>query len=181
MERLIDIEHNIDQMIEQEHDVDPIEEPLAVRLQASRVHQEEFNPKQVVIEQGYMHEQLYFVSSDKTMVAGGLISDVLTRHKSFGEISVLKNVQQPYTVKVLDQPCTLLWMDKKIFTNIMKNYKDIGNRVYRNLAEITKTDIHERNKSPQEIIKDDLKHALNVNQRRSHVEVEVRLILELLM
>lgn len=128
---------------------------------ASRVHQEEFNQGDLVIEEGYIIEHLYFVSTGELeIIKTGVpeITQTLTRHRSFGEFSVLRNVPQAYTVRV-QQPSTLLRLDKEIFNNIIGKYEEDGRKVLTRVVENT-NDVNKRN---QQKVKHDLELAAKVN------------------
>lgn len=55
---------------------------------------------------------------------------------SFGEIAILCNIPQPYTVRVCEL-CRLLRLDKQSFTNILEIYFVDGRRILSNLTEST--------------------------------------------
>lgn len=60
---------------------------------------------------------------------------VLEPNSSFGEISILCNIPQPYTVRVCDL-CRLLRLDKQLFANIMEIYFMDGRTVLSNLIKV---------------------------------------------
>jgi len=60
---------------------------------------------------------------------------LLQRHSSFGEISILCNIPQPYTVRV-SELSRLLRLDKQSFTNILDVYFYDGRKVLNNLLEV---------------------------------------------
>lgn len=124
---------------------------------ASRVHQEEFTQGDLVIEEGYILEHLYFVSSGELeIIKTGVpeITQTLTRHRSFGEVSVLRNVPQAYTVRV-QQPSTLLRLDKEMFNSIIGKYEEDGRKVLTRVVENT-NDVNKR-------IQQTIEHAAKVN------------------
>lgn len=59
----------------------------------------------------------------------------LRPNSSFGEISILCNIPQPYTVRVCEL-CKLLRLDKQSFTNILEIYFHDGRRILNNLLEV---------------------------------------------
>lgn len=61
---------------------------------------------------------------------------LLERNSSFGEISILCNIPQPYTVRVCEL-CRVLRLDKRSFSNILDIYFYDGKKVLDNLVEVT--------------------------------------------
>lgn len=59
---------------------------------------------------------------------------LLQPDNSFGEISILCNIPQPYTVRVAEL-CRLLRLDKQSFMNILEIYFHDGRRILNNLLE----------------------------------------------
>lgn len=53
----------------------------------------------------------------------------------FGEISILCNIPQPYTVRVCEL-CRLLRIDKQSFSNILEIYFHDGRKILTNLLEV---------------------------------------------
>lgn len=62
---------------------------------------------------------------------------LLEPNSLFGEISVLCNIPQPYTVRVCEL-CRLLRIDKQSFSNILEIYFHDGRKVLNNLLEVIK-------------------------------------------
>lgn len=60
---------------------------------------------------------------------------LLEPNSSFGEISILCNIPQPYTVRVCEL-CRLLRLDKQTFSNILDIYFYDGRKVLNNLLEV---------------------------------------------
>lgn len=60
---------------------------------------------------------------------------LLEPNSSFGEISILCNIPQPYTVRVCEL-CRLLRLDKQSFTNILDIYFYDGRKILNNLLEV---------------------------------------------
>lgn len=60
---------------------------------------------------------------------------LLKPNSSFGEISILCNIPQPYTVRVCEL-CRLLRLDKQSFTDILDIYFYDGRKVLNNLLEV---------------------------------------------
>ncbi|KAL9316386.1 hypothetical protein ACSQ67_017387 [Phaseolus vulgaris] len=105
-----------------------------------RIHEEFFLPGEVIMDQGNAVDQLYFVCHG-VLEEVGIAEDgseetvsLLQRHSSFGEISILCNIPQPYTVRV-SELSRLLRLDKQSFTNILDVYFYDGRKVLNNLLE----------------------------------------------
>ncbi|XP_045828988.1 potassium channel SKOR [Trifolium pratense] len=106
----------------------------------NRLHEEFFLPGEVIMQQGYAVDQLYFVC-DGMLEEVGIAEDgseetvsLLEKHSSFGEISILCNIPQPYTVRVCEL-CRVLRLDKQSFSNILEIYFYDGKKVLDNLIE----------------------------------------------
>ncbi|WZY83244.1 hypothetical protein YC2023_029628 [Brassica napus] len=82
-----------------------------------RLHEEFFLPGEVIMEQGSVVDQLYFVCHGVLEEIGTAkdgseeIVSLLQPDNSFGEISILCNIPQPYTVRV-SELCRILRLDK---------------------------------------------------------------------
>lgn len=105
-----------------------------------RLQEEFFLPGEVILEQGSAVDQLYFVCHG-ALEGVGIGEDgqeetllMLEPESSFGEISILCNIPQPYTVRVCEL-CRLLRLDKQSFTNILEIYFADGRRILSNLSE----------------------------------------------
>ncbi|KAJ4715379.1 Potassium channel SKOR [Melia azedarach] len=105
-----------------------------------KLHEEFFLPGEVVMEQGNVVDQLYFVCHGMLEEVGlgedGSEDTVsyLPADSSFGDISILCNIPLPYTVRVCEL-CRLLRIDKQSFTNILEIYFSDGRKVLTNLLE----------------------------------------------
>ncbi|XWS11575.1 hypothetical protein CRYUN_Cryun37aG0009900 [Craigia yunnanensis] len=105
-----------------------------------KLHEEFFLPGEVIMEQGNVVDQLYFVchgvleevaiGEDGTEETASLLQP----NSSFGEISILCNIPQPYTVRVCGL-CRLLRLDKQSFSNILDIYFYDGRKILNNLLE----------------------------------------------
>ncbi|XP_051146393.1 potassium channel SKOR-like isoform X2 [Andrographis paniculata] len=106
----------------------------------TRVHEEFFLPGEVIMEQGNVVDQLYFVChgvlEEVGIGADGTEENVtlLEVNSLFGEISILCNIPQPYTVRVCEL-CRLLRIDKQSFSNILEIYFNDARKVLNNLLE----------------------------------------------
>ncbi|CAA7400838.1 unnamed protein product [Spirodela intermedia] len=105
-----------------------------------RLQEEFFLPGEIIMEQGNAVDQLYFVSHgvlDGVAIAEDGSEETILQLEadcSFGEIAVLCNIPQPYTVRV-SELSRLLRLDKQSFTNIMQIYFFDGRAVFKNLLE----------------------------------------------
>ncbi|GLT28771.1 hypothetical protein SLA2020_036790 [Shorea laevis] len=105
-----------------------------------RVHEEFFLPGEVIMEQGNVVDQLYFVCDGvlEEVAIGEDWSEetvsLLRPESSFGGISVLCNIPQPYTVRVCEL-CRLLRLDKQSFSNILEIFFNDGRKILNNLLE----------------------------------------------
>ncbi|KAM7515882.1 hypothetical protein LguiA_005465 [Lonicera macranthoides] len=105
-----------------------------------RVHEEFFLPGEVIMEQGNAVDQLYFVCHG-VLEEIGICEDgsqetvsLLEPNSMFGEVSILCNIPQPYTVRVCEL-CRLLRLDKQSFSNILEIYFHDGRTILNNLLE----------------------------------------------
>nr|ANS59120.1 potassium channel transporter [Lycium barbarum] len=106
----------------------------------TRVHEEFFLPGEVIMEQGNVVDQLYFVCHG-VLEEIGIAKDgseetvsLLEPNSSFGDISIVCNIPQPYTVRVCEL-CRLLRIDKQSFSNILEIYFHDGRRILSNLLQ----------------------------------------------
>ncbi|KAG9129206.1 hypothetical protein Leryth_006406 [Lithospermum erythrorhizon] len=111
-----------------------------------RVHEEFFLPGEVIMEPANVVDQLYFVCHG-VLEEVGLAEDgsdetvsLLEPGSSFGEVSILCNIPQPYTVRVRGL-CRLLRIDKQSFSNILDIYFHDGRRILTNLLEGRKSNL----------------------------------------
>ncbi|GAA0143110.1 ion channel [Lithospermum erythrorhizon] len=111
-----------------------------------RVHEEFFLPGEVIMEPANVVDQLYFVCHG-VLEEVGLAEDgsdetvsLLEPGSSFGEVSILCNIPQPYTVRVREL-CRLLRIDKQSFSNILDIYFHDGRRILTNLLEGRKSNL----------------------------------------
>ncbi|PWA51284.1 potassium channel, voltage-dependent, EAG/ELK/ERG, Ankyrin repeat-containing domain protein [Artemisia annua] len=83
----------------------------------SRVHEEFVPPGKVITEQGSVVDHLYFLCDGKleeiVVYEGGPkeSESILTPHDSYGDVSILCNIPQPYTIRVLER--ALWWQGKE--------------------------------------------------------------------
>ncbi|XP_019243477.1 PREDICTED: potassium channel SKOR-like isoform X1 [Nicotiana attenuata] len=108
---------------------------------AIKVHEEFFLPGEVIIEQGSMADQLYFVCHGKVEEVrkpeeNETEESLLDLHtyNSVGEISVLCNIPVPYTVQVYELS-RLLRIDKQSLVEILGICFSDGRVIINNLLE----------------------------------------------
>ncbi|PON83170.1 Voltage dependent potassium channel [Trema orientale] len=141
-----------------------------------KVHEEFFLPGEVIMEQGNVVDQLYFVCLG-TLEEVGIGEDgseetvsFLQPHSSFGEISILCNIPQPYTVRVCEL-CRLLRLDKQSFTNILDLYFYDGRKILNNLLEVKESNLRVKQLESDitfHIGKQEAELALKVNSAAYH-------------
>ncbi|XP_058108353.1 potassium channel SKOR-like isoform X3 [Magnolia sinica] len=111
-----------------------------IDMMVIKLHEEFFLPGEVIMEQGTMADQLYFVChgmlEEVTMGQDGSDETVLflEPNSSFGEIGILCNIPQPYTVRVREL-CRLLRIDKQSFSNILEICFSDGRKILNNLLQ----------------------------------------------
>ena len=78
-----------------------------------------------------------FVKEEVAIGEDGMEETVslLQPNSSFGEISILCNIPQPYTVRVCEL-CRLLRLDKQSFSNILEICFYDGRKILNNLLEV---------------------------------------------
>ncbi|KAJ9676731.1 hypothetical protein PVL29_021977 [Vitis rotundifolia] len=107
---------------------------------AARVHEEICLPGEVILEEGNMVDQLYIVCNGKLKGVGSNEVETeeplihLQTNDSFGEIPLLCNTRQAYTVQVVEL-CRLVRLDKQSFVNILEIYFSDGRIILKNLLE----------------------------------------------
>lgn len=140
----------------------------------TRVHEEFFLPGEVIMEQGLVVDQIYFVCH-------GVLEEVcmekpeetvaeLPPGSSFGEISVLCNIPQPCTVQVL-QLCRLLRIDKQSFSSILDIYFYDGRKILNNLLDEKESNLRVKQLESEIMLhigKQEAEIALRVNNAACH-------------
>ncbi|KAI3905321.1 hypothetical protein MKX01_040012 [Papaver californicum] len=105
-----------------------------------RLHEEFFLPGEVIMEQGNIVDQIYFVCHGvlEELGIGEEGSEVnvslLEPNSTFGELSILCNMPQPYTFRVCEL-CRLLRLDKESFLSILEICSSDENIILTNLLE----------------------------------------------
>ncbi|CAH1436932.1 unnamed protein product [Lactuca virosa] len=113
----------------------------------SRVHEEFFPPGKIIMEQGSVVDQIYFICHGKleevVVYEGGPEEEIsiLNPHDSFGDVSILCNIPLPYTIRV-HESCLLLKLDHQSFSNILKIYFHDKQKILNNLLEGKESDVH---------------------------------------
>ncbi|XP_060204220.1 potassium channel SKOR-like isoform X2 [Lycium barbarum] len=145
--------------------------PEFIKQIAIRVHEEFFLPGEVILEQGSMADQLYFVchgkveeltKSEENETEESLLD--LQTYNSVGEISVLCNIPVPYTVQV-SELSRLLRIDKQDLLEILGIYFSDGRVIINNLLEGRESIL--RNKI--------LESAITLNIAKNESELAMRL------
>ncbi|KAI5559498.1 hypothetical protein BDE02_17G115000 [Populus trichocarpa] len=141
-----------------------------------RLHEEFFLPGEVIMEQGNVVDQLYFVCHG-VLEEVGIGQDgseetvkLLPPNSSFGEISILCNIPQPYTVRVCEL-CRLLRIDKQSFSNILEIYFYDGRKILDNLLEGKESNLRDKQLESDitfHIGKQEAELALRVNSAAYH-------------
>ncbi|KAF7822171.1 potassium channel SKOR-like [Senna tora] len=107
---------------------------------AIKVHEEFFLPGEVIMEKGNVVDQLYLVCHgelDELRREDDEREDPIKQfqtYSSFGEVSFLCNMPQPYTVRA-HEFCKVLRLDKQSFTETLKKYFFDGRIILDNLLE----------------------------------------------
>ncbi|KAJ8625392.1 hypothetical protein MRB53_033922 [Persea americana] len=112
----------------------------------TKLNEEFFLPGEVILEQGSAVDQIYIVSHGRLEeVATGedgldeLISE-LQPYSLCGEVAVLCNIPQPYTVRVCEL-CRLLRIEKQSLTSILQLFFTDGQQILNNLLKGKDTDV----------------------------------------
>lgn len=141
-----------------------------------KLNEEFFLPGEVILEQGSAVDQIYIVSHGtlEEIVIGeiGLEETIskLVPYDIFGEVAVLCNIPQPYTVKVCEL-CRLLRMEKQSFTAILQLYFKDSQKILSNLLKGKETDLRKKQLESDInylIIKQEAELALAVNSAAYH-------------
>ncbi|CAN1827557.1 Potassium channel SKOR [Linum perenne] len=150
--------------------------PISIRAKAVRLHEEFFLPGELILEQGSVVDQLYFVCQG-ALEEVGLVEDgseetvsLLQPNSSFGEISILCNIPQPYTVRVCEL-CRLLRLDKQAFSDILEIYFNDGRKILNNLLEAKEAPLRDKQLESDitfHIGKQEAELALRVNSAAYH-------------
>ncbi|KAJ0981246.1 hypothetical protein J5N97_009501 [Dioscorea zingiberensis] len=140
-----------------------------------RLQEEFFLPGEVIMEQGNAVDQLYFVCHG-VLEAIGIGEDgsetvvQLEPNSTFGEIAILCNIPQPFTIQVCEL-CRLLRLDKQLFTNILQIYFVDGRTILSNLLDGNENNIKIKQLESDitfHITKQEAELALRVNSAAFH-------------
>ncbi|XP_038989894.1 LOW QUALITY PROTEIN: potassium channel KOR2-like [Phoenix dactylifera] len=111
-----------------------------------KLNEEFFLPGEVILEQGSAVDQLYIVSHGylEEVVIGidgseGSVAG-LVPYNVFGDVAVLCNIPQPYTVRACEL-CKLLRIEKQSLTSILQLYFKDSRQILNNLLEGKETDL----------------------------------------
>uniref|UniRef100_A0A0D9W5H6 Potassium channel n=1 Tax=Leersia perrieri TaxID=77586 RepID=A0A0D9W5H6_9ORYZ len=105
-----------------------------------KLHEEFFLPGEVILEQGTVVDQIYIIAHGcLEEVAHGkdgseeIISE-LRPYDIVGDVAVICNIPQPYTVQV-SELCSLLRIDKQSLTSILQIYFKDNSQILSNLLK----------------------------------------------
>ncbi|PPD77549.1 hypothetical protein GOBAR_DD25523 [Gossypium barbadense] len=109
--------------------------PISIRAKVIRLHEEFFLPGEVIMEQGNVVDQLYFVCHG--VLEGIAIGEdgseetvsLLEPNSSFGEISILCNIPQPYTVRGKESNLRVKQLESDISFHIGRQEAELALRV----------------------------------------------------
>ncbi|KAG9457112.1 hypothetical protein H6P81_001620 [Aristolochia fimbriata] len=141
-----------------------------------KLNEEFFLPGEVILEQGSAVDQIYIVSHGRLeeVVTGEDGSEeliaMLEPHSIFGEVAVLCNTPQPYTVRV-SELCRLLRVEKQSFTTILQRYFSDNRQILNNLLKGKDIDLRIRQLESDItylIMKQESELALGVNSAAYH-------------
>ncbi|WCJ25172.1 Potassium channel SKOR [Euphorbia peplus] len=142
----------------------------------SKLHEEFFLPGEVILEQGSVVDQLYFVCHgvlEAIVIAEDGSEEthkLLETNNSFGEISILCNIPQPYTIRVCEL-CRLLRIDKQSLSNVLEIYFYDGRKILNNIVEGKDTKFRDKQLESDitfHIGKQEAELALRVNNAAFH-------------
>ncbi|XP_078441067.1 potassium channel KOR1-like [Wolffia australiana] len=145
-----------------------------------RLQEEFFLPGELILEQGSAVDQLYFVNhgSLEGVVIGEDGSEEtilkLEAESSFGEVAMLCNIPQPFTVRV-SELSRLLRLDKQSFTSILQIYFFDSRAVFKNLLSGHETTIHQKQLESDisfHVGKQEAELALKVNNAAFHGDLQ---------
>uniref|UniRef100_A0A6N2LQ56 Potassium channel n=1 Tax=Salix viminalis TaxID=40686 RepID=A0A6N2LQ56_SALVM len=125
---------------------------------------------QIVIR---LHEEFFLPGEEEVGVGQDGSEEtvkLLPRNSSFGEISILCNIPQPYTVRVCEL-CRLLRIDKQSLSNILEIYFYDGRKILDNLLEGKESNLqykHLESDITFHIGKQEAELALRVNSAAYH-------------
>ncbi|CAL5016760.1 unnamed protein product [Urochloa decumbens] len=110
-----------------------------------KLHEEFFLPGEVILEQGTVVDQIYIVLhgclEEVATGEGGseeIISELLP-YDIVGDVAVVCNVPQPYTIRVCEL-CSVLRIDKQSLTSILQIYFKDSRQILSNLLKGRKTE-----------------------------------------
>ncbi|XP_058097518.1 potassium channel KOR2-like [Magnolia sinica] len=112
----------------------------------TKLNEEFFLPGEVILEQGSAADQIYIVSYGRLeeIATGENGSDEfiaeLKPHSIFGELAILCNIPQPYTVRVCEL-CRLLRIEKQSLSSILQLYFMDSRQILNNLLKGKDTDL----------------------------------------
>ncbi|KAK4488949.1 hypothetical protein RD792_004740 [Penstemon davidsonii] len=124
--------------------------PLATRAKAIKVHEEFFLPGEVIVEEGGISDQLYFLcdgkldeiaNSEDTQLEGSLPR--IPIYSSIGDISVLCGIPEPRMVQA-SELSRLLRIDKQSLIDVTDIYFSDGRIIINNLLEGKESNLRDK-------------------------------------
>ncbi|XP_047069365.1 potassium channel KOR2-like [Lolium rigidum] len=110
-----------------------------------KLHEEFFLPGEVILEQGTVVDQIYIVAHgclEEIGIGEGesemIISELLP-YDIVGDVAVICNTPQPYTIRVCEL-CRLLRIDKQSLTSILQMYFKDSRQIMSNLLKGKRTE-----------------------------------------
>ncbi|XP_072969948.1 potassium channel KOR2-like isoform X2 [Typha angustifolia] len=141
-----------------------------------KLNEEFFLPGEVILEQGSAVDQIYIVSH-------GILEEVgigedgseetiaeFVPYDIFGDVALLCNIPQPYTVRVCEL-CRLLRMEKQSLISVLQLYFNDSRQVLSNLLKARETDLRIKQMEPDItylIAKQEAELVLGVNNAAYH-------------
>ncbi|XP_031491060.1 potassium channel KOR2-like isoform X2 [Nymphaea colorata] len=141
-----------------------------------KMNEESFLPGEVILEQGNPVDQVYVVyhgSLEVVMAAEGGSENIIGRlepYSVFGEVAVLCNIPQPFTIRVCELS-RLLLIEKQAFSSILQLYYTDGQQVLRNLLKGKDTELRIKQLESDIsylILKQEAEMSLGVNSAAYH-------------
>ncbi|KAF3788037.1 Potassium channel [Nymphaea thermarum] len=157
--------------------------PVSIRAKVVKMNEESFLPGEVILEQGNPVDHVYVVYhgsldvhlllQEVVMAAEGGSENIIGRlepYSVFGEVAVLCNIPQPFTIRVCELS-RLLLIEKQAFSSILQLYYTDGQQVLRNLLKGKDTELRIKQLESDIsylILKQEAEMSLGVNSAAYH-------------
>ncbi|KQJ82813.1 potassium channel KOR2 isoform X2 [Brachypodium distachyon] len=105
-----------------------------------KLHEEFFLPGEVILEQGTVVDQIYIVAHgclEEVSTGEGVSEEIMSEllpNDIVGDVAIICNTPQPYTVRVCEL-CSLLRIDKQSLTSILQIYFKDSRQILSNLLK----------------------------------------------